>query len=64
MNVTPNVKLSPTVPNHISVQWCTEFQRNYVIAVYLVRKLTSAQLLHRLKTKGIKPADFTRGLSK
>jgi hypothetical protein len=32
--------------------------------VYLVRKLTSSELLQRLKTRGVRHSDFTRGLSK
>ncbi|XP_055379728.1 E3 SUMO-protein ligase PIAS3 isoform X3 [Condylostylus longicornis] len=64
VNVTSNVKLSPTVTNNVTVQWCPDFSRGYVFSAYLVRKLTSAQLLHRMKTKGIKPADFTRALIK
>ncbi|XP_053965669.1 E3 SUMO-protein ligase PIAS2 isoform X3 [Anastrepha ludens] len=64
VNVTANVKLSPTVTNSITVQWCPDYTRGYCIAVYLVKKLTSAQLLHRMKTKGVKPADYTRGLIK
>ncbi|XP_055915871.1 E3 SUMO-protein ligase PIAS2 isoform X4 [Eupeodes corollae] len=64
VNVTSNVKLSPTVTNTITVQWCPDFSRGYCIAAYLVKKLTSSQLLHRMKTKGIKPADYTRGLIK
>lgn len=64
VNVTSNVKLSPTVTNTITVQWCPDYTRGYCIAVYLVKKLTSAQLLHRMKTKGVKPADYTRALIK
>lgn len=63
VNVTTNVKLSPTVANNINVSWCSEFSRIFVLSAYLVKKLSSDQLLHRLKTKGVKPADFTRGLS-
>ncbi|KAH8372143.1 hypothetical protein KR093_010179 [Drosophila rubida] len=64
VNVTSNMKLSPTVTNTIMVQWCPDYTRSYCLAVYLVKKLTSAQLLHRMKTKGVKPADYTRGLIK
>lgn len=63
VNITAQVKLSPTVANHISVSWCTEYNRGYAVACYLVRKLSSAQLLQRLKTKGVKAADYTRALS-
>uniref|UniRef100_A0A182QN37 Protein inhibitor of activated STAT n=2 Tax=Anopheles farauti TaxID=69004 RepID=A0A182QN37_9DIPT len=64
VNITPNVKISPLVANHIAVSWCTEYNRGYVASCYLVRKLTSAQLLSRLKTKGVKAADYTRALIK
>lgn len=64
VNITPNVKLSPIVANHIAVSWCTEYNRGYAAACYLVRKLTSTQLLQRMKTKGVKPADYTRALIK
>lgn len=48
----------------IHVQWQTEFNRGFVISCYLVRKLTSDCLLQRMKSKGSKAAEFTRGLSK
>ncbi|KAJ9591475.1 hypothetical protein L9F63_001961, partial [Diploptera punctata] len=64
VNITTLVKLSPTVANHITVSWNAEYGRGYVIAVYLVRKLTSSELLQRLKTRGVRHSDFTRGLIK
>ena len=69
VNITTLVKLSPTVANHITVSWNadswnTEYGRGYVIAVYLVNKLSSSELLHRLKLKGPRQSDFTRALSK
>lgn len=64
VNITTMVKLSPTVANHITVSWNAEYGRGYAIAVYLVRKLTSSELLQRLKTRGVRHSDFTRGLSK
>jgi hypothetical protein len=63
VNITPHVKISPTVANVIHVQWQTEFNRGFVISCYLVRKLTSDCLLQRMKAKGAKPAEYTRGLS-
>lgn len=48
----------------IHVQWQTEFNRGFVISCYLVRKLTSDCLLQRMKSKGSKAAEFTRGLSR
>lgn len=64
VNITQHVKLSPTVNNTIYVTWGTEYNRGFVISCYLVKKLTSCQLLQRMKSKGIKPAEYTRGLSK
>jgi len=64
LNITPNMKLSPTVPNTIVVQWTPDYTRNFCLAVYLVQKLTSEELLDRMETKGIKPADYTRALIK
>uniref|UniRef100_A0A1B0FNB7 PINIT domain-containing protein n=1 Tax=Glossina morsitans morsitans TaxID=37546 RepID=A0A1B0FNB7_GLOMM len=62
--ITSNVKLSSTVTNTITVRWSPDYTRGYCIAVYLVKKLTSAQLLTRLKTKFVEPADYTKALMK
>lgn len=64
VNITPMVRLSPTVPNHVNVTWNVEYGKAYAIAIYLVRKLSSTELLQRLKSKGVRPADYTRGLIK
>ncbi|XP_044744870.1 E3 SUMO-protein ligase PIAS2 isoform X2 [Coccinella septempunctata] len=64
VNITSLVKLSPTVPNQISVSWAAEYGRGYAITVALVHKLTSHDLLMRLKQKGAKHSDYTRGLIK
>ncbi|XP_054278417.1 E3 SUMO-protein ligase PIAS3-like isoform X2 [Macrosteles quadrilineatus] len=64
VNISPLVRISPTVSNHINVTWAAEYGRGYVIALNLVRKLTSTQLLHRLKTRGVRHADYTTGLIK
>lgn len=63
VNITTNVKLSPTVANNINVSWCTDFNKGFVISAYLVKKLTSSQLLQRMKAKGIAPVESTRSLS-
>ncbi|XP_055688802.1 E3 SUMO-protein ligase PIAS1 isoform X3 [Lutzomyia longipalpis] len=62
VNITGNIKASPLVTNTVQVSWCSEFNRGHVVSIYLVKKLTSPQLLQRLKTKGIKSADITRNL--
>lgn len=64
VNITPHVKISPLLANHISVSWNTEYNRCYAAACYLVRKLCSTTLLQRMKQKGAKAADFTRALIK
>ncbi|CAK1553012.1 unnamed protein product [Leptosia nina] len=64
VNISSLVKLSPTVANTIHVTWGTDFTRNYVVGVFMVRKLTSAELLQRLKNKGTKNPDYTRSLIK
>ncbi|XP_073953436.1 E3 SUMO-protein ligase Su(var)2-10 isoform X1 [Choristoneura fumiferana] len=64
VNISSLVKLSPTVPNTIQVTWAADFTRAYVLSVFMVRKLTSAELLMRLKSKGTKNADYTRSLIK
>lgn len=63
VNITSLCKLSPTTSNQINVTWASDIGgRGYVVAVYLVRRLTSSDLLQRLKGKGVRPAEYTRGL--
>lgn len=64
VNITPLVKISPLFSNHILVSWNTEYNRCYAAACFLVRKLCSVTLLQRMKTKGVKSADYTRALIK
>ncbi|XP_061874327.1 E3 SUMO-protein ligase PIAS2 isoform X2 [Colius striatus] len=64
LNITSLVRLSSAVPNQISICWASEIGKNYSISVYLVRQLTSAMLLQRLKMKGIRNPDHSRALIK
>ncbi|KAL1140394.1 hypothetical protein AAG570_000326 [Ranatra chinensis] len=64
VNISALAKLSPSVANHINISWTAEYGRGYVVAINLVRKLTATDLLQRLKSKGIRHADFTTGLIK
>lgn len=64
VNITQMVKLSPTVGNTITVSWQADYGRGYAITVCLVHKLTSQDLLQRLKNKGVKHSDHTRALSR
>ncbi|KAJ8929929.1 hypothetical protein NQ314_017338 [Rhamnusium bicolor] len=49
VNITQMVKLSPTVANTITVSWAADYGRGYAITVALAHKLTSFDLLQRLK---------------
>lgn len=64
VNISPLVKLSPTVPNQITVTWSVDYNKRYAVAIYLVKKLTSTELLLRLKSRGARHSDYTRGLIK
>ncbi|XP_053557057.1 E3 SUMO-protein ligase PIAS2 isoform X2 [Bombina bombina] len=64
LNITSLVRLSSAVPNQISISWSSEIGKNYSMSVYLVRQLTSAMLLQKLKMKGIRNADHSRALIK
>ncbi|XP_037046219.1 E3 SUMO-protein ligase PIAS3 isoform X3 [Bradysia coprophila] len=65
VNITPYVKISPTTINQINVSWCSDYNRHYVISVYLVKKLSSAQLLNGMKTgQKIHSSDATRAMIK
>uniref|UniRef100_A0A4W3HKV3 Protein inhibitor of activated STAT, 2 n=1 Tax=Callorhinchus milii TaxID=7868 RepID=A0A4W3HKV3_CALMI len=64
LNITSQVRLSSAVPNQISVSWAPEMGRNYSVSVYLVKQLTSAVLLQRLRNKGIRNPDHSRALIK
>ncbi|XP_066594390.1 E3 SUMO-protein ligase PIAS1 [Prorops nasuta] len=64
VNISPLVRLSPTVGNQINVTWSADYGRRYAIAIYLVKKLTSTELLTRLKNRGARHSDYTRGLIK
>lgn len=64
VNITPLCRLSPTVSNHVSVSWASEFGRGYAVAIYLVKRQTSAALLQKLKLQAVRNADHTRALIK
>ncbi|XP_063225083.1 E3 SUMO-protein ligase PIAS3-like isoform X1 [Bacillus rossius redtenbacheri] len=64
VNVTNCVKISPVVTNHITVQWNPEFGRMFTISANLVKKLTADDLLQRLRLRGFRPTDYTKGIIK
>nr|CAD7457424.1 unnamed protein product [Timema tahoe] len=63
VDITTYVKLSPLHANYIDVGWNSDYGSAYVIAVYLVRMLVTADLLQRMRAKGARQSDFTRGLN-
>jgi len=64
VNITPQCKLSPILPNTIGVKWAAEYGKGWVIAISLVMKLTSDDLLDRLKKKGTREPTYTKNLIK
>ncbi|XP_033108582.1 E3 SUMO-protein ligase PIAS2-like [Anneissia japonica] len=64
VNITHMIRPNLTEPNRIDVTWAPEFGRQYCVAVYLVKQLTSDILLQRLRSKGFRNADHTRALIK
>ncbi|XP_065342228.1 E3 SUMO-protein ligase PIAS2 isoform X2 [Cloeon dipterum] len=63
-NITYLLKLSPTVGNTVTINWAHDYTRNFVAWIGLVQKLSSTDLLNKLKAKGVRPAEFSRGLIK
>lgn len=64
VNITHLCKLSPSTANTLTISWASEFGRGYVVGVYLVKRLTSSQLLMKLRARGIRNSDHTRALIK
>jgi hypothetical protein len=64
LNITPLSKLSAVIQNNVVVYWTLDSTHNYCVGVYLVRQLTSSDLLSRLKQNGIRHQDHTRALIK
>jgi len=64
VNITPQCKLSPILPNTIGIKWAAEYGKGWIVAISLVMKLTSDDLLERLKKKGTREPSFTKNLIK
>lgn len=63
-DISKMCKLTPTLPNTIHVKWTSEYGKGWVVAICLVEKLSSSQLLERLIQKGTRDSEFTRDLIK
>lgn len=64
VDISKMCKLTPSLPNTIHVKWASDSGKGWVMAVNLVEKLTSSQLLERLVQKGTRDSAFTRELIK
>jgi len=59
-DLTPLCKLSPALSNNINIKWTADHGKGWVMAIYMVQKLTSDQLMTRLKDKGTRNKEFTQ----
>lgn len=59
INCTQLVKLSPVNNNVVIINW-TPDAKNYIMAMYLVKKLTSEALIQKLKDKGGRSSEETK----
>ncbi|XP_071964420.1 E3 SUMO-protein ligase PIAS2-like [Antedon mediterranea] len=64
VNITHLIRPNLNEPNRVDITWAQEFGRQYCVAVYLVKQLTSDILLQRLRSNGFRNADHTRALIK
>ncbi len=60
--ITQMCRLSPILPNNVNIKWAAEFGKGWVVGIWLVMKLSSSDLLERLKKKGTRSTEFTRKL--
>jgi len=62
VNITQMCKLSPILPNNINIKWAADYTKGWVVGIWLVMKLSGEDLLQRLKNRGTRSSEFTRGL--
>jgi hypothetical protein len=66
LDITQYCRLKAYDDNNIKVTWMKNVQQpqQYTVQVTLVKELSSSDLLHRLKNKGIRNTDHSRALIK
>lgn len=65
LNVTGKCLFSVSTPTKVFVTWDEEYNcPRYALGIFLVDKLDSGDLIHRLKSKAARPAEFTMGYIK
>ncbi|XP_063238198.1 E3 SUMO-protein ligase PIAS1-like [Bacillus rossius redtenbacheri] len=62
VDLTPYLQASADAANRLDVSWNPLYGHVHVVTVSLVRKLTAQQLLERLRARGFREAEYTRGL--
>lgn len=72
VDITSLTKFSPVVANMISITWnqpclsynnsVMDYSKRFVFTVILVSKLSPEELVAKIKSKGIKSADFTKSI--
>lgn len=62
VNITPLCKLSPILQNMVTIKWASEFNKTWVVGIWLVMKLSSDDLLDRLKKKGTRDSAYTKAM--
>ena len=62
LDISKMVKLTPSMPNKVSVKWASDSGKGWVVALNLVENLTASQLLDRLVQKGTRNSSFTKDI--
>ncbi|XP_015905471.1 E3 SUMO-protein ligase PIAS2 [Parasteatoda tepidariorum] len=62
VNITALSKLAPSITNMITISWSFTYGRSYVFGIYVAKQLTSSTLLYRLKSAGIRNAEYTTAM--
>ena len=64
LDISKMVKLTPSMPNKVSVKWASDSGKGWVVTLNLVENLTATQLLERLIQKGTRNSAFTKDIIK
>ena len=62
LDISKMVKLTPSMPNKVSVKWASDSGKGWVVTLNLVESLTATQLLDRLVQKGSRNSSFTKDI--
>ena len=62
LDISKMVKLTPSMPNKVSVKWASDSGKGWAVTLNLVENLTATQLLDRLVQKGTRNSSFTKDI--